>query len=167
MPAATVSSKKETMAEMTAALLRIEGEKMDVVPNTKEGKQGLLSDADLDVLLDRRPVVFSEWRNFRCGWSGTRWLNQIPSHEWEFLGTRLTWPHILSGPNFCPLCQKFDWSVTLSRFPAKMCDWTVCGVMIVGRRQLLLSMKCLLKKVLILFLRCLKKRRGRPIRTLF
>ena len=81
MPAATVSSKKETMAEMTAALLRIEGEKMDVVPNTKEGKQGLLSDADLDVLLDRRPVVFSEWRNFRCGWSGTRWLNQIPSHE--------------------------------------------------------------------------------------
>jgi ATP-dependent DNA helicase len=33
---------------------------IDVVPNTKEGKQGVLSDADLDVLLDRRPEVFSE-----------------------------------------------------------------------------------------------------------
>jgi ATP-dependent DNA helicase len=65
MPAAAASTKKETMAEMAAALLRIEGEKIDVVPNTKEGKQGVLSDADLDVLLDRRPEVFSERRK---GW---------------------------------------------------------------------------------------------------
>ena len=41
------STKKETIAEMASALLRIEGEKIDVVPNTKEGKQGVLSDADL------------------------------------------------------------------------------------------------------------------------
>ena len=65
MPAAAASTKKETMAEMAAALLRIEGEKIDVVPNTKEGKQGVLSDADLEVLLDRRPEVFSERRK---GW---------------------------------------------------------------------------------------------------
>ena len=61
MPAATAASnKKETMAEMAAALLRLEGEKIDVVPDTKEGKRGVLSDADLDVLLDRRPEVFAE-----------------------------------------------------------------------------------------------------------
>ena len=65
MPAAAASTKKETMAEMAAALLRIEGEKIDVVPNTKEGKQGVLSDADLDLLLDRSPEVFSERRR---GW---------------------------------------------------------------------------------------------------
>ena len=62
MPAAAASTKKETIAEMAAALLRVEGEKIDVVPNTKEGKQGVLSDADLEVLLDRRPEVFLERR---------------------------------------------------------------------------------------------------------
>ena len=66
MPAAAAAStKKETIAEMAAALLRIEGEKIEVVPNTKEGKEGVLSDADLEVLLDRRPEVFSERRK---GW---------------------------------------------------------------------------------------------------
>jgi ATP-dependent DNA helicase len=65
MPAAAASTKKETIAEISAALLRVEGEKIDVVPNTKEGKQGVLSDADLDVLLDRRPEVFSKRRK---GW---------------------------------------------------------------------------------------------------
>ena len=65
MPAAAASTKKETIAEMAAALLRVEGEKIDVVPDTKEGKQGVLSDADLEVLLDRRPEVFSERRK---GW---------------------------------------------------------------------------------------------------
>ena len=65
MPAAAASTKKETMTDMAAALLRIEAEKIDVVPNTKEGKQGVLSDADLDVLLDRRPEVFAERRK---GW---------------------------------------------------------------------------------------------------
>ena len=62
MPAGAASTKKETMAEMAAALLRLESEKIEVVPDTKEGKQGVLSDADLDVLLDRRPEVFSERR---------------------------------------------------------------------------------------------------------
>ena len=65
MPAAAASTKKETIAEMAAALLRVEGEKIDVVPNTKEGKQGVLSDDDLEVLLDRRPEVFLERRK---GW---------------------------------------------------------------------------------------------------
>ena len=64
MPAVAASTK-ETVAEMAAALLRVEAEKIDVVPNTKEGKQGVLSDADLEVLLDRRPEVFSERRK---GW---------------------------------------------------------------------------------------------------
>src|SRR5258705_7593209 len=33
------NGKKETMAEMAASLLRLEGEKIEVVPETKEGKK--------------------------------------------------------------------------------------------------------------------------------
>lgn len=58
--AAAANPKRETMADMAASLLRLEGEKIDVVPNTKEGKQGVLTDEDLDVLLDRRPEVFAD-----------------------------------------------------------------------------------------------------------
>lgn len=74
MPAAaagtlnTAASRKETMAEMAASLLRLEGEKIEVVPNTEEGKMGVLSDADLDVLLDRRPEVFVDRGD---GWAGS------------------------------------------------------------------------------------------------
>lgn len=50
--------KPETMAEMAASLLRLEGEKIDVVPNTEAGKANVLSDDDLEMLLDRRPEVF-------------------------------------------------------------------------------------------------------------
>ncbi|KAG6845682.1 hypothetical protein H0H93_016022 [Arthromyces matolae] len=56
--AAAGRSKPETMAEMAAELLRLEGEKIDVVPNTAEGKAGVLPDEDLEVLLDRSPQVF-------------------------------------------------------------------------------------------------------------
>jgi len=66
MPSAVASTKRETMAEMAASLLRLEGEKIEVVPDTKEGKQGVLSDEDLDVLLDRSPAVFTERGS---GWS--------------------------------------------------------------------------------------------------
>jgi ATP-dependent DNA helicase len=66
MPSAAASTKRETMAEMAASLLRLEGEKIEVVPNTKEGKQGVLSDEDLDILLDRSPAVFTERGS---GWS--------------------------------------------------------------------------------------------------
>jgi len=60
MPAAAASTKRETIAEMAASLLKLEGEKIEVVPNTKEGKRGVLSDEDLDILLDRSPEVFAE-----------------------------------------------------------------------------------------------------------
>ncbi|KAF9265363.1 SNF2-family ATP dependent chromatin remodeling factor snf21 [Marasmius fiardii PR-910] len=50
--------RKETMAEMAQALLRLEGEKIDVVPNTVEGRAEVISDKDLNMLLDRRPEVF-------------------------------------------------------------------------------------------------------------
>lgn len=69
-PAGAVSHKKETMAEMAASLLRLEGEKIDVVPNTTEGKRSVLSDEDLEMLLDRGEGVFSERGK---GWtSGSR-----------------------------------------------------------------------------------------------
>ncbi|RXW15652.1 hypothetical protein EST38_g10196 [Candolleomyces aberdarensis] len=59
-PAGAISGKKETMAEMAANLLRLEGEKIEVVSDTKEGKAGVLSDKDLEVLLDRSPEVFAD-----------------------------------------------------------------------------------------------------------
>ncbi|KAF8797773.1 hypothetical protein BYT27DRAFT_7265322 [Phlegmacium glaucopus] len=82
MPAAAApSTKKESIAEMAAALLRLEGEKIEVVPNTKEGKQGVLSDADLDVLLDRRPEVFSERRKGWISSSATGGAQDVMDHH--------------------------------------------------------------------------------------
>lgn len=69
MPSAAAGrTKPETMAEMAASLLRLEGEKIDVVPNTAEGKAGVLSDEDLEMLLDRSPGVFSDRGK---GWTST------------------------------------------------------------------------------------------------
>lgn len=68
MPAGPITAKRETIAEMAASLLRLEGEKIEVVPDTKEGKQAILSDADLDALLDRSKEVFEERTE---GWTST------------------------------------------------------------------------------------------------
>ncbi|KAH8105154.1 SNF2-family ATP dependent chromatin remodeling factor snf21 [Cristinia sonorae] len=59
-PTASVTrqSRPETMAEMAASLLKLEGEKIQVVPDTAAGKASVISDKDLDMLLDRRPEVF-------------------------------------------------------------------------------------------------------------
>ena len=60
---------RQTIAEMAAQLLELEGEHIEVVQNTAAGKRGIISDAELDILLDRRKEVF-EGRG--VGWkSGT------------------------------------------------------------------------------------------------
>jgi ATP-dependent DNA helicase len=43
---------------MAAQLLELEGEHIEVVQNTAAGKRGVISDAELDMLLDRRKEVF-------------------------------------------------------------------------------------------------------------
>lgn len=48
----------ETLADLAAALMKLEGEKINVVPNTEEGKTNVISDGVLDLLLDRSPEVF-------------------------------------------------------------------------------------------------------------
>ncbi|THU99120.1 hypothetical protein K435DRAFT_777107 [Dendrothele bispora CBS 962.96] len=58
-PTAANGGKSQTMAEMATDLLKLEGEKIDVVPNTSEGKANVLSDRDLEMLLDRSPEVFA------------------------------------------------------------------------------------------------------------
>ncbi|KAF9530771.1 SNF2 family N-terminal domain-containing protein [Crepidotus variabilis] len=89
MPAAATTSlfssssttRKESMAEMAASLLKLEGEKIEVVPNTKEGKKGVLSDEDLDLLLDRSPEIFEERGD---GWAkdaGATWPKMLDSGE--------------------------------------------------------------------------------------
>lgn len=71
MPASANRGKPETMAEMAASLLKLEGEKIDVVPSTEEGKASVLSDEDLEVLLDRSPEVFADrgqgWTSGKSG----------------------------------------------------------------------------------------------------
>lgn len=66
MPGQMGRTKQETLAEMTAALLKLESEHIEVAPVTKEGKRSLLSDKDLEMLLDRSDAVFS---NRGKGWS--------------------------------------------------------------------------------------------------
>ncbi|KAJ6471280.1 SNF2 family DNA-dependent ATPase [Mycena vitilis] len=73
MPAADAGSgKRTTMAEMAAELLRLEGEQIDVLPTTTHaGDADVLSDADLEALLDRSPEVFADrgtgWRSSAKG----------------------------------------------------------------------------------------------------
>ncbi|KAJ7877905.1 SNF2 family N-terminal domain-containing protein [Mycena olivaceomarginata] len=73
MPAADVATgKRATMAEMAADLLRLEGEQIDVLPpTTQAGDEGILSDADLEALLDRSAEVFADrgtgWRSSAKG----------------------------------------------------------------------------------------------------
>jgi ATP-dependent DNA helicase len=59
MPGSTARTKNETIAEIAASLLKLEGEKIEVVPNSEAGKAKLISDADLNKLLDRSPEVFA------------------------------------------------------------------------------------------------------------
>lgn len=56
--------RQETMAELAASLLRLEGEKIQVV--TSKGRAGVLSDGDLEMLLDRSPEVFLDRQK---GWN--------------------------------------------------------------------------------------------------
>ncbi|KAJ7719352.1 SNF2 family DNA-dependent ATPase [Mycena maculata] len=67
--------KRATMAEMAADLLRLEGEQIDVLPpTTRAGDAAVLSDADLEALLDRSPAVFADrgtgWRSDAAGGRG-------------------------------------------------------------------------------------------------
>jgi ATP-dependent DNA helicase len=64
--AVAVAGAKGDAAQDTAALLALEGEQIEVVPSTAAGRAGVLSDADLDALLDRSPEVFAERRQ---GWA--------------------------------------------------------------------------------------------------
>ncbi|KAF8530036.1 SNF2 family DNA-dependent ATPase [Hysterangium stoloniferum] len=59
MPGSKARTKNESMAEMAASLLKLEGEKIEVVPDSEAGKAKIISDADLEQLLDRSPEVFA------------------------------------------------------------------------------------------------------------
>lgn len=63
---AKASEARQTIAEMAADLLKMEGEHIEVVQNTDAGKRSVISDAELEMLLDRRKEVF-EGRG--AGWN--------------------------------------------------------------------------------------------------
>jgi ATP-dependent DNA helicase len=59
-PTAAASKEKgETAADAAKALLALEAEKIEVVPDNATGRASVLSDADLNALLDRSPEVYT------------------------------------------------------------------------------------------------------------
>lgn len=66
MPGQAGRTKADNIADMAAALLKLEGDHIEVVPETREGKEGVLSDRDLGMLLDRSESVFTDRQK---GWS--------------------------------------------------------------------------------------------------
>jgi ATP-dependent DNA helicase len=59
MPGSTARGKGESIGETAASLLKLEGEKIEVVPSSEVGKAKIISDSDLEKLLDRSPEVFA------------------------------------------------------------------------------------------------------------
>ncbi|KAG8215643.1 SNF2 family DNA-dependent ATPase [Butyriboletus roseoflavus] len=66
MPGQAGRTKTDNIADMAAALLKLEGDHIEVVPETRAGKEDVLSDRDLEMLLDRSEAVFTDRRK---GWS--------------------------------------------------------------------------------------------------
>lgn len=67
MAAEKPATKQQTMAQIAADLLRLEGEQIKVVPKGEAGKKTvLLSDQELEMLLNRN---LDEMANRRKGWN--------------------------------------------------------------------------------------------------
>ena len=83
----TRKTKQETMAELAASLHKLEGEKIQVVPRKMagsgtKGRASVLSERDLEMLLDRRPEVFVDRQK---GWnSNTKALGGKESDKAAF-----------------------------------------------------------------------------------
>jgi ATP-dependent DNA helicase len=78
MPGEVGRTKADNIADMAAALLRLEGDHIEVVADTREGKEGVLSDRDLGMLLDRSEAVFTDRRK---GWSSEQGAGAGASEE--------------------------------------------------------------------------------------
>jgi ATP-dependent DNA helicase len=70
---------------MATQLLDLEGEHIEVVQNTASGKRGVISDAELDVLLDRRKEVF-EGRG--VGWKSGASVASVKNSSGAAVGDR-------------------------------------------------------------------------------
>ncbi|KAJ8597185.1 hypothetical protein M405DRAFT_724780 [Rhizopogon salebrosus TDB-379] len=81
-------SNTQSMTELAAELLKLEGEQIDVVTNTSaEGKKRVLCDEDLAMLLDRSETVFADrkkgWKSeeTREGKRAAFAVYEAPAHE--------------------------------------------------------------------------------------
>jgi len=74
---------RQTIADIAMQLLKLEGEHIEVIQNTAAGKCGIISDAKLDMLLDRRKEVFEAA-------ASARRAAPRPST----LGRKLAWPQV-------------------------------------------------------------------------
>ncbi|PIL34554.1 hypothetical protein GSI_03332 [Ganoderma sinense ZZ0214-1] len=59
-------NKNQALAELAMELHRLEGERIQVVPSSEAGKASVISDVELEMLLDRRPEVFLDRQK---GWT--------------------------------------------------------------------------------------------------
>ncbi|KAI0773135.1 SNF2 family N-terminal domain-containing protein [Trametes elegans] len=67
-PTGAKRSKNQALAELAMELHRLEGEKIQVVSSTEAGKASVISDEDLNTLLDRSPEVFADRQK---GWTSS------------------------------------------------------------------------------------------------
>jgi len=74
--ASEASEAWQTIAEMAAQLLELEGEHIQVVQSLPAGKRGIINDAELDMLFDRRKEVFEGrrvgWKSGKAARSGVK-----------------------------------------------------------------------------------------------
>jgi ATP-dependent DNA helicase len=73
---AKAGEARQTIAEMAAQLLELEGEHIEVVQSSAAGKRSIINDAELDMLLDRRKEVFEGrrvgWKSGKAARSGVK-----------------------------------------------------------------------------------------------
>ena len=67
-------NKSQALAELAMEMHRLEGEKIQVVPNTAAGKASVISDEELELLLDRRPEVFADRQK---GWTSAGGVEEV------------------------------------------------------------------------------------------
>ena len=64
--AAAKRNKNQALAELAMELHRLEGERIQVVPSSEAGRASVISDEELEMLLDRSPEVFLDRQK---GWT--------------------------------------------------------------------------------------------------
>src|SRR5712691_9314820 len=91
---------------MAAQLLDLEGEHIEVVQSSAAGKRGIISDAELDMLLDRRKEVF-EGR--RVGWKSGKAARSGVKNSSSSSRASTVSPRVVARMAACSRCTRLLW----------------------------------------------------------